>query len=375
MRLPVPAAARKYLEPLAAEAARRGVRLYAVGGCVRDWLLERPVFDLDVTVQGDPDAVAAAAGRLLGAEPVPFGRFGTRRVVGKSRFRIDVATTRAERYERPAALPELTAVGVPVEKDLFRRDFTVNALAVRLDDGSRELVDAYGGLKDLKARVIRVLHPRSFEDDPTRVFRAARFMGRLAWRAAPGLEEMAEAARPHAASLSPHRVGHELVTLLGEKDPSAAFALLASWGYLGFFDPDFPWGKGMPAGVESRLAALAAALGPVRGRAFVDRFPHEHHLKTRLHGALELAFSDKSPRAAPDPLALLAARRVAKALAPAALKPCFLHGADLLALGLRPGPDFHRILDEAARRQRAGTLRTRAAALRWLRMARPRPAA
>lgn len=366
MKVRVPAEAWKRLAPLAEEARRRGTPLYAVGGCVRDWLLRRPVFDLDVTVQGDPDAVAAVAGRLLKTEPVPFGRFGTRRVVGKDRFRIDVATTRAERYAEPAALPELTAVGVGIAEDLFRRDFTVNALAVRLDDGSRELVDAYGGLRDLRARTVRALHPRSFEDDPTRVFRAARFMGRLKYKAAPGLVEMAEAARAHAAGLSPHRVGHELVVLLGEKDPSAAFALLAQWGYLGFFDPGFPWGKRMPAGVEERLAALAASLGPERGRAFVDRFPHEHHLKVRLHEALALAFSDKSPRTPPDPLAVLAAKRVAKKLPPAALKPCFLHGADLIKKGLEPGPRFHEILDEAARLQRAGKLKDRAAALRWL---------
>jgi hypothetical protein len=364
MKVRVPPAALRLLRPLA--AAARGARLYAVGGCVRDWLLGRPVFDLDVTVAGDPDPVADAAGRLLGAVPEPFGRFGTRRVVGKGRFRIDVATTRAERYVEPAALPEVTATGVRIEDDLFRRDFTVNALAARLDDGSCELVDAHGGLKDLKARRLAVLHPRSFEDDPTRVFRAARFLGRLRWKVPPELAEMAEAAREHAAKLSPHRLGHELVVLLGEKDPTLAFARLAEWGYLGFFDPAFPWGKDMPKDAPGRLAALAAALGPERGRAFVDRFPHEHHLKVRLHDALALAFSDKAPRTAPDPLAVLAARRVARPLPPAALKPCFLTGADLLKSGRKPGPEFHVLLDEAARLQRAGTLKTRAAALRWL---------
>jgi tRNA nucleotidyltransferase/poly(A) polymerase len=366
MKVPVPAAALKLLKPLADEAKRRGTPLYAVGGCVRDWLLDRPVFDLDVTVQGDPDAVAAAAGRLLGAEPEPFGRFGTRRVVGKARYRIDVATTRAERYAEPAALPEVTATAVPIGQDLFRRDFTVNALAVRLDDGSHALVDAHGGLKDLRAKLVRVLHPRSFEDDPTRVFRAARFLGRFKWRPAPGLEDMAASARPHATRLSPHRLGHELAVLLGEKDPSAAFALLAQWGYLGFFDPAFPWGRRMPAGVDGRLMALAVALGPGRGRAFIDRFPHERALKARLHAALDLAFSDASPRTEPDPLAAQAALRVSPGLPPAALKPCFLQGADLLAKGLKPGPEFAVLLDEAARLQRAGALKSRAAALKWL---------
>lgn len=366
MKVRVPAAALELLAPLAAEARRRGVPLYAVGGCVRDWLLRRPVFDLDVTVAGDPDPVAALAGRLLGAEPVPFGRFGTRRVIGRARFRVDVATTREERYEAPAALPELTAVGVPIERDLFRRDFTINALAARLDDGSRELVDAYGGLADLKARVVRALHPRSFEDDPTRVFRAARFMGRLGCRAAPGLVDMARAARPHAQKLSPHRLLHELSSLLGEKDPGPAFALLGRWGYLGLLHPALRWEKGLPRGVEERLTALALALGPGKGREFVDRFPHEHAARARLHAALELAFAPGAPRSAPERSAAAAVKRLFPKLPPAALKPCFLQGRDLIAAGLKPGPEFHRILDEAARLQRAGRLETRSAALRWL---------
>lgn len=366
MKVRVPAPARKLLDPLAAEARRQGVALYAVGGCVRDWLLRRPVFDLDVTVVGDPDPVAALAGRLLKAAPEPFGRFGTRRVVGKGKFRMDVATTRAETYASPAALPDVTAVGVPIEQDLFRRDFTVNALAARLDDGSLEVVDAYGGLADLKAKTVRVLHPKSFEDDPTRVFRAARFIARFKFRAAPGLVDEARAARVHAGHLSPHRLLHELVCLLGEKDPGPAFRLLKVWGYLDLLDARLPWPPRMPKPVEERLAVMAALLGAKAGRAFVDRFPHEHQLRTRLHAALELAFSDRAPRAAADPLAVAATRRLFPKLPPAALKPCFLQGRDLIAAGREPGPDFHKLLDEAARLQRAGKLASRAAALAWL---------
>lgn len=366
MKVRVPAAALKVLGPLAAESARRGVPLYAVGGCVRDWLLGRPVFDLDVTVAGDPDPVAAVAGRLLGATPEPFGRFGTRRVVGKGRFRVDVATTRAETYAAPAALPEVTETGVAIERDLLRRDFTVNALALRLDDGSREVVDAYGGLSDLKAKTVRVLHAKSFADDPTRVFRAARFLARFAFRPAAGLIESARAARPHAAALSPHRLLHELACLLGETDPAPAFKLLKAWGYLELFDPALPWSAKLPTDAQARLASIALALGPAKGRAFVDRFPHEHQLRAKLHAALELAFSDLAPRAAPDALALSAVRRFLPKLPPAALKPCFLQGRDLIAAGLKPGPAFHAILDKAARLQRAGKLKSRSAALAWL---------
>jgi tRNA nucleotidyltransferase (CCA-adding enzyme) len=369
VRVAVPAAAAKILEPLAQEARAHGVRLFAVGGPVRDWLLRRPNFDLDLTVAGDPDPVASAAARLLGGRVESFGRFGTRRVVSKGKFRVDVATTRSEKYPEPACLPVVDAVGVPIEQDLFRRDFTVNALAVRLDDGSRALIDAYGGARDLKDRVLRVLHPASFRDDPTRVFRGARFAARLKLSPAPGLVDAAKnaLAAQHAAKLSPHRLLHELMCLLGEKDPGPAFALLSDWGYLALFHPELSWNKKMPAGVEPRLAALALALGSEKGRAFIEAFPHEHHLRTRLRETLNLAFSDQSPRSAPAPEIVAGVRRFAPKLPPAALKPCFLLGKDLIAAGLKPGPEFHEILNEAARLQRAGSLKTRAAALSWLR--------
>lgn len=367
-RIVVPPAAAKILRPLAETARAHGVALYAVGGPVRDWLLRRPNFDLDLTVAGDPDLVAAAAARLLGGTVEAFGRFGTRRVVSKGKFRVDVATTRAEIYPEPACLPVVDAVRVPIERDLFRRDFTINALAVRLDDGSHALTDPYGGLRDLKDRVLRVLHPASFRDDPTRVFRAARFLGRLNHRPAPGMigEAKDALAAGHAGKLSPHRLLHELVCLLGEKNPGPAFALLQDWGYLALLHPEFPSKLALPAGVEPRLAALALALGPKKGREFVDAFPHAHHLRTLLHEALSLSFSNKSPRTAPESLVIAAVRRLLPKLPTAALKPCFLTGADLIALGLKPGPAFHALLDEAARLQRLGALKTRAAARAWL---------
>lgn len=367
-RVAVPAAAAKILRPLAEEARARGTPLYAVGGPVRDWLLRRPNFDLDLTVAGPPDPIADVAARLLKGKVEAFGRFGTRRVVSKARFRVDVATTRAESYPEPACLPVVETTGVPIGLDLYRRDFTINALAVRLDDGSHAVTDPYGGLRDLKARIVRVLHRDSFRDDPTRVFRAARFMARFRFYPAPDLVDSAKAALADgfAARLSPHRLLHELEAVLGEKDPGPAFVLLKTWGYLALLHPDLPWDSRMPAGVEPRLAALALALGPKKGRAFVDAFPHAHHRRTQLHETLALAFSDRSPRAEPEPVVGAAVRRFLPGLPPAALKPCFLTGADLIAAGLKPGPTFHALLDDAARLQRLGKLKTRAAARAWL---------
>ena len=364
----VPPAASKLLKPIVAEARKRALPLYMVGGPVRDWLLKRPTFDLDLTVVGDPDPIAQVCAKLVGGKVEAFGRFGTRRVIGRSRFRIDVATTRSEKYSEPAALPELTATGVPIEQDLFRRDFTINAMAVRLDDDSRKLVDPYGGLRDLKDRTLRVLHPASFRDDPTRVFRAARFLARLRYKPADGMGGEAKDVLKlgEAAKLSRHRLLHELLCLLGEDNPSMAFGLLEMWGYLPLLYPELPWQMKLPDGVAPRLAAMLLSLGPVKGAEFVASFPFEHALRVELLEALALGYSDRAPRAAPSKLAAAAVRRAFPKLSPVALKPCFVRGADLIKLGRKPGPEFHAALDAAARLQRLGKLRTRAAALAWL---------
>lgn len=366
--VPVPPAAAKFLKPVVAEAGKLGLPLYMVGGPVRDWLLKRSTCDLDLAVVGDPDPIARVCSALVGGKVETFGRFGTRRVIGRAKFRVDVATTRSEKYSEPAALPDLTAVGVPIEQDLFRRDFTINAMAVRLDDDSRRLVDPYGGLRDLKDRTLRVLHPASFRDDPTRVFRAARFLARLRYKPADGMGGEAKDVLKlgEAARLSRHRLLHELLCLLRERDPSLAFGLLDMWGYLGLFFPELPWRMKLPDGVDARLAAMAVALGPEQGAAFVESFPFEHGLRTHLQETLALAYSEKAPRSAPSKLAAAAVRRAFPKLSSLALKPCLLRGADLIKLGRKPGPEFHAVLDEAARLQRLGKLKTRSAALSWL---------
>ena len=169
-----------------------------------------------------------------------------------------------------------------------------------------------------------------------------------------------------AAKLSRHRVLHEFIGLLGEDKPSLAFGLLEMWGYLGLIHSELPWRMKLPDGVAPRLAAMALALGPVNGSAFVESFPFDHALRANLLETLALGYSDKAPRSAPSRLAVEAARRAFPKLASAALKPCFVRGTDLIGLGRKPGPEFHAALDEAARLQRLGKLRTRAAALAWL---------
>ncbi len=204
-RLPLP-------EPL---RGRPGV--YAVGGAVRDVLLGRPVLDLDLAVEDDLAGLAAELGVTVNE------RFGTARAVHGD-VTIDLARTRRERYPQPGALPVVEPAGI--EEDLRRRDFTVNALAVPLVGG--ELLAVDGALADLAAGRLGVLHDASFREDPTRLFRLARYAARLGFGVTPRTEErLAEALRARLTdTLSPARIGQELRLLAAEPDPVEAFAAL-----------------------------------------------------------------------------------------------------------------------------------------------------
>ena len=203
---------------------------YLVGGAVRDLLLGADSVDLDVAVEGDARATARQLAARLGGEATEHERFGTATVTEKG-LTVDLAGTRRERYERPGALPQVEPASL--DEDLARRDFTVNAMAVALSgDELGELRDPHGGLGDLEAATIRVLHPASFVDDPTRLLRAVRYEARLGFAMDQRTEALArEAAEAGALStVSGPRVRDELLDLLAETERGIAVARLAELG-------------------------------------------------------------------------------------------------------------------------------------------------
>src|SRR4051794_20276681 len=190
--------------------------VWVVGGAVRDALLGREPRDLDLVVEGD----AAAAARRLAEDAVVHERFGTATAAGG----VNVAAARRERYERPGALPEVE-LGAPIREDLARRDFSVNAIAVRLADGA---VEAYpGALEDLEARRLRALHERSFLDDPTRLLRLVRYRAPLRFQIEEETRGWAFAAAQEGAldTVTPSRLGAELRLALAEPQPAALCGL------------------------------------------------------------------------------------------------------------------------------------------------------
>jgi tRNA nucleotidyltransferase (CCA-adding enzyme) len=213
----------------------RGCRVYVVGGVVRDLLLGHVTLDLDLTVEGDGIAFAREVADRYRAGIAVFERFATARLVFPDGLKMDIATTRRESYAQPAELP--TVQPASIEEDLYRRDFTINAIALQLNPGQfGRLRDAYGGQRDLRARTIRVLHAGSFQDDPTRIFRAVRFEQRLKFR----LERNTSRLLAHAAStnliqqLSGPRLQNEILLLLAERDPVRVMARLSQLTLLRF---------------------------------------------------------------------------------------------------------------------------------------------
>jgi len=210
-------------------AAEMGVEAWLVGGTVRDLLLGRDGPDLDFVAVGDGAGLAAAVQRALGGRLLRHAEFLTADVIDAEGVHLDVATARQESYEAVAALPDVWPAAT-LDDDLSRRDFTVNAMALRLpaslpesvNDGldvgglaaSASLADPSGGRRDLAAGALRVLHERSFLDDPTRVLRGVRFEARLGLRLTPETEELARQAVAAGAfaRLSGSRLRRELIS-------------------------------------------------------------------------------------------------------------------------------------------------------------------
>lgn len=233
------------LKELGAIAERQGVAVYLVGGIVRDLLLGRESYDLDVVVEGDGIEYAANAAERLGGGLTSHPRFRTA-VVRLPHFRIDIATARAERYLYPAALPEVESA--TIKKDLGRRDFTVNAMALALDpDNFGEIMDFFGGERDLEDGLIRVLHAESFIEDPTRIFRAVRFGTRMGFRIEDDTNRWIRDAvkRRVLTELSRDRLRDEFVAVLTEPK---AWQNLKHLRDLGVLEQVFP-----AVSVDSRL--------------------------------------------------------------------------------------------------------------------------
>jgi tRNA nucleotidyltransferase (CCA-adding enzyme) len=261
------------LDVIARAADARGLGAFLVGGAVRDWLLgARGVDDLDITVEGDAGAFAEALASEHGGDVQTHARFNTARWTFGG-VPVDLTTSRAERYAHPGALPQVEPA--PIAVDLQRRDFSINAIALRLIDGA--LLDPFDGRADLSARRMRALHARSFIDDPTRILRAARYAARLGFTADDETRGWIDAGLTHLRALSGERVKYDLELIFCDAAPARALADLADWGAFRAL--------GIPTPDADALAARFERIAQVLGSDELDSGALDRDGEALLHAA------------------------------------------------------------------------------------------
>jgi tRNA nucleotidyltransferase (CCA-adding enzyme) len=365
---------------------------YLVGGSVRDLLRgEASKHHLDLAVEGDARSAARALADRLDAEALEYERFGTA-VVRTGDFEYDLATTRRESYDEPGALPRVEAA--PLSEDLGRRDYTVNAMAIGLaGDDLGHLYDPHGGLPDLEAGLLRILHEGSFRDDPTRLLRGVRFEARLDFSLEPDTEALAREAVEATAltTVTVDRVGRELMKVLAETEAPSAVRRIKDLeidkALHPRLDPDPELVASAALGAitigANRVTAELAAM--VVGRAQeLDLWIAALPLEARDRDAVS-----RAARVAPRLVAELRERK----RTPSELRTLFLGeppetlalvlalgapsdpvlrwtgelsrvrleigGADLLDAGVPEGPAIGRALEETLRRKLDGLVRSR----------------
>jgi tRNA nucleotidyltransferase (CCA-adding enzyme) len=377
--------------------------------------------DIDLVVEGDGIAFAEAFSRIHPCRVRPHHKFGTAVLVFPDGFKLDVATARVEYYVEPGALPTVTFSSM--KQDLYRRDFTINTLAVRLDgEQFGELVDFFGGQRDIKDRAIRVLHSLSFVEDPTRILRACRFEQRFGFQIARHTRNLIRNAirLDLIGRLPKTRINNELELILKEEDPVSILRRMSELGLGPSIHPAIPLDREQLAllsecsevlvwfsllfldeKVERWMVyylALLDPLSPEEAAAFSERLGLGRRLRARLilarqtgEGLLRRLFglpavSRKTIRdlfhELPNEVILYL---MAKAKHPdikryislyfTQLKPVrvFTNGDDLLAMGYSPGRQFKRILEGVLEKRLSGEIKTKKGESAWIRKNFPLP--
>lgn len=375
-------------------ARERGIALYLVGGAVRDLLLGRSSVDVDLVVETDAAGFARELARRLGGTLKLHGKFGTAVLETPDGGKLDVATARAEDYDRPGALPRVRPGAI--EDDLARRDFTVNAMALEIARAKTpRFLDPFDGAADLRRRLIRMLHPRSPVDDPTRAIRAVRYANRLEFRIESRTRGWIRAAVREGAldGVSGDRLRREIALLFSERNRADAARAMDALGLAAAVHPGLrfdaraarrlraaertaekegsraTWLVYLLAWMgETSEAAADAVAGrlslPGRPARIVRAWPRteralsaaDRESPSKLGAKLEGLSDDEVIAAAamlPPPARrrLLAARR---ALPDLQLR---IRGKDLVAAGVPPGPAIGRALSATLTARRDGAIR------------------
>jgi tRNA nucleotidyltransferase (CCA-adding enzyme) len=427
----LPGRLQSLLRAAGAVADEAGTRAYVVGGFVRDLLLHHANLDVDLVVEGDGIAFAERLGARLSAKITSHRKFGTALLRLPDGFTLDVATARTEYYESPAALPIVEHGSIKM--DLYRRDFTANALAVCLNSaGYGDLLDFFGGQQDLREGTLRIIHNLSFVEDPTRILRAARFEARFGLRVSRHAEQLiGNAVRMGLLDkLAGGRIFTELTLLLQEADPWPILRRLHELGVLAAIQPRLAPSKttaarfgrvkevltwyrllylpAQPSTWHVYLLVLLEERPPADARAILRRLsPPAKAAEAVGHGLTRLRMLARTFARARDLTPSRIYRllsdlplEVALALMAVVVRPeprkaigdflgsrsrvrPFLRGDDLRGLGIQPGPIYRDILTSLLYAKLDGQVQSRDDELRFvqqrfpqaLAIANPSPAA
>lgn len=369
-------------------AAIKKLAVFAVGGFVRDLLLERPNFDIDIVVIGDAMSFSAALSTELACEHKVFDRFHTARIYLED-LKVDFSSARIEHYANPGALPQIEYSGL--SNDLYRRDFTINALALALNpEHFLELKDFFGGYNDLLHRRIRILHSFSFLEDPTRLFRALRFAGRFNFSLEQDTRRAFDLAisREALLKLSIKRIAAEISRSFNEERPQDVIASLFSAGLMRYLSPELVDASILPGrfklikGFIKRFmilgedidaeaiywSGLLSVLNAVPAAKILDATGTPHSRRVKILQALQAMNTIPSQinricdtdnlqlyelltgLEIETLLSLMAfsmdkrnARKILHFISNLRRIKCSISGNDLLAIGVEPGPLFRQI--------------------------------
>ncbi|MDD6173435.1 MAG: hypothetical protein PUB86_04010 [Elusimicrobia bacterium] len=358
---------KRILKEIGLKARESDLKAWAVGGFARDTLIGKNTEDIDICVEGDTSPLIKFCAEKYGADVVRFNDFATARVNLSCGLKLDFVRCRAEVYDKPGALPKVRPAGL--KEDLFRRDFTANALALSImpDEFFKEY-DFFNSEEAVLKGYIKVLHDKSFLDDPTRLFRAVRFAARFNWSIETSTERLMREAveKGYVNFISRQRAAHEFIKILAESRPYQALKCAAEYKLVDFV---FTGLKLNPKinnlkTIEEKLAYLSLLQGE-RGFEFLDSL-----LLPKKDTALALeTLKWRKSKAAPSKPLSKNALRIIRLYKPDIegfkLKPLLLSAADLNELGYE-GPALGAKLKALAKAQYAGKIKTRRAAFLYV---------
>ena len=370
--------------------AEYSVPIYLVGGAVRDLLMGKPVVDLDITVERDASTVAHALAAKLSGRVVYRSQFGTFKVemTGES---VDLVTSRRETYRRPGALPTVSPSSI--DDDLQRRDFTINAMALRLAPEPVVILDPCKGQDDIRSRTIRVLHDGSFRDDATRMLRAIRYEQRLSFRLSHEMEALLMSSVSYLDTISGDRLRREVSIIFKEEKAPAILLRAARLGLLAALYRHLPSEEELERRLSaiqasahtgnprSYLALLAGTMSESEAEGFIQRLkmPPSEAKTVRDTVKARTTVASLDPNASPsrivaalqglDPYALRVTALLSQGEASSGLALRYLNewrhmkprlnGRDLARLGIPQGPRVGLLLERLRDARIKGEVSTR----------------